>query len=95
MEREIDLKEISDGRFYDLNDMVKAGCDDCRGCCDCCKGMGKSVVLDPYDVFRLEEGLGQSFQEYVTGVRFNAACRRIADAIEWRFGLRADRPEEF
>ena len=31
MEREIDLKEISDGRFYDLNDMVKAGCDDCRG----------------------------------------------------------------
>ena len=23
------------------------------------------------------------------------ACRRIADAIEWRFGLRADRPEEF
>ncbi|MEO2800803.1 UDP-N-acetyl glucosamine 2-epimerase, partial [Flavonifractor plautii] len=23
------------------------------------------------------------------------ACRRIADAIEWKFGLRADRPEEF
>ena len=23
------------------------------------------------------------------------ACRRIADAIEWRFGLRPDRPEEF
>ena len=23
------------------------------------------------------------------------ACRRIADAIEWRFGVRADRPEEF
>ena len=23
------------------------------------------------------------------------ACRRIADAIEWRFGLRADRPKEF
>ena len=23
------------------------------------------------------------------------ACRRIADAIEWRFGLRAERPDEF
>ena len=23
------------------------------------------------------------------------ACRRIADAIEWRFGLRAGRPDEF
>ena len=23
------------------------------------------------------------------------ACRRIADAIEWRFGLRANPPEEF
>ena len=23
------------------------------------------------------------------------ACRRIADAIEWRFGLRGDKPEEF
>ena len=23
------------------------------------------------------------------------ACRRIADAIEWRLGLRKERPEEF
>jgi len=23
------------------------------------------------------------------------ACRRIADALEWRFGLRADRPEDY
>ena len=23
------------------------------------------------------------------------ACRRIADAIEWQFGLRADKPECF
>ena len=30
MEREIDLKEISDGKLYEANDMVKAGCDDCK-----------------------------------------------------------------
>lgn len=66
MLREIDLAEVSDGKLYTSRDMVKAGCDDCRGCCDCCKEMGKSVVLDPYDVFRLEAGLGQSFQELLT-----------------------------
>ena len=29
MERNIDLNEISDGRFYTANDMVRA---DCQGC---------------------------------------------------------------
>lgn len=47
MLREINLAEVSDGKLYTSRDMVKAGCDDCRGCCDCCKEMGKSVVLDP------------------------------------------------
>ena len=36
-----------DMKLYDLNDMVKAGCRDCQGCCDCCCGMGQSIVLDP------------------------------------------------
>ena len=60
MRRELSLDEISDGRLYELNDMVKADCQDCAGCCDCCEGMGDSVVLDPYDVFRLSQGLGKT-----------------------------------
>ena len=63
MEREIDLKEISDGRFYDLNDMVKAGCDDCRGCSACCRGMGESILLDPLDIFRLTDCRKCSFEQ--------------------------------
>lgn len=47
------LEEISDGRVYGLNDMVRADCQDCKGCSDCCKGMGKSIILDPYDIYRL------------------------------------------
>lgn len=62
MKREVSLEEISDGKLYGSGDMVKVGCDDCRGCSACCKGMGKSIVLDPCDVFRLEEGLGRSFE---------------------------------
>ena len=50
MERNIDLNEISDGRFYTANDMVRADCQGCEGCSVCCHGMGKSIILDQLDV---------------------------------------------
>ena len=53
MERNIDLNEISDGRFYTANDMVRADCQGCEGCSVCCHGMGKSIQLDPLDVHRI------------------------------------------
>ena len=53
MLRECNLDEISDGKKYSINDMVKADCDECRGCSACCHGMGSSIVLDPLDVHRL------------------------------------------
>lgn len=62
MKREVDINEISDGKLYDANDLVKADCNDCKGCCDCCKGMGESITLDPYDVYRLTTGLNVSFE---------------------------------
>lgn len=65
MEREIDWEEVSDGRFYGLRDMVKAGCGGCRGCSDCCRGMGNSIVLDPLDIFRLTTGLNCSFEDLI------------------------------
>lgn len=68
MRREVTLEEISDGKLYDANDMVKADCQDCQGCCDCCKGMGDSVILDPYDVYRLSNGLRKSPQEMISSV---------------------------
>lgn len=63
MKREIDINKISDGKLYGPNDMVKADCGDCKGCSACCQGMGESIVLDPYDVFRLTTGLQVSFEE--------------------------------
>lgn len=63
MERNIDMQEVSDGKRYGLNDMVKAGCDDCKGCSACCRGMGNSIVLDPYDIYRLTTGLNCKFEE--------------------------------
>lgn len=63
MKRNIDLKEISDGRLYELNDMVKADCNDCKGCFSCCQGMGESIILDPLDICRLKIHLNKSFEE--------------------------------
>ena len=63
MEREIDLKQISDGKRYSANDMVKAGCGDCAGCSLCCHEMGNSIILDPYDIYQLEKGLPTTFEK--------------------------------
>ena len=68
MRREQTLEEISDGKLYDSNDMVKADCHDCEGCCDCCQGMGDSVLLDPYDVYRLSAGLAEISRAAFTGI---------------------------
>ena len=63
MIRNIDINEISDGKLYTANDMVKADCHDCKGCSDCCRGMGSSILLDPMDIWRLSHCLQMSFEE--------------------------------
>ena len=66
MNREIDLSEISDGKKYDAGDMARLGVNDCSGCHHCCCGMGDTVTLDPYDVYRLEAGLSMRFEELLS-----------------------------
>ncbi|MDD7388728.1 MAG: YkgJ family cysteine cluster protein [Lachnospiraceae bacterium] len=67
MKRTVDMREISDGRLYGLNDMVKADCGDCQGCSACCRGMGNSVILDPMDLYRMTTGLHADFQTLMNG----------------------------
>ena len=43
MLRDCDLDKITDGKRYQLSDMVKADCDDCKGCSACCHDMGNSI----------------------------------------------------
>lgn len=66
MKRNIDINEVSDGKLYTSNDMVKMGCDDCSGCSDCCTGMGNSIILDPYDVYMLTKNLKCSFDDLMS-----------------------------
>jgi len=57
MDRYIDLKEISDGKLYTSNDLVKAGCGGCPDCSACCESMADTIILDPFDIFCLTKGL--------------------------------------
>lgn len=63
MIRNCSLEEISDGKLYEADDLVKANCHDCIGCEKCCHGMGNSIVLDPYDIYQLTVQLGKSMEE--------------------------------
>lgn len=63
MLRDIDLNKVSDGKLYTSSDMAKTDCNGCKGCSSCCRGMGASIILDPFDVRRLCAGLQKSFEE--------------------------------
>jgi len=78
MKRKINLSDISDGRLYDLNDMVKADCEGCKGCSKCCHKMGNSIVLTPYDIYELTKGSGKSFEELL---QLQAIEMNIVDGI--------------
>lgn len=67
MKRQVTMEEISDGKLYTSNDLVKANCGDCEGCHACCTGMGSSIVLDPLDIVRISRGTGAAFETLLAG----------------------------
>ena len=57
------LNEISDGKLYDIEDMVKADTCGCNGCSDCCKDVGDLVVLTPFDIYEMTTYLNADFDK--------------------------------
>ena len=49
-------------KLYGNNDMAKIDCHDCKRCSSCCRDMGESIWLDPYDVWQLTTSLGKNFE---------------------------------
>ena len=75
-----DLNEISDGRLYSENDMVKADTHGCNGCSKCCESdMGNSIVLDPYDIYNLTKGTGRSFDDLLVAFLVELSQRERYD----------------
>lgn len=65
MKRNISIEDISDGRLYEIDDLVKVSCNGCKGAASCCHGMGKSIILDPYDIHRISSNLSVKFQDLI------------------------------
>lgn len=63
MKRNCNIEDISDGKLYELKDPVEVGCDGCLGEPGCCRGMGNSIVLDPYDVYRITTNMDVTFEQ--------------------------------
>lgn len=63
MIRECNLEEISDGRKYSSNDLVKLGCNECEGCSHCCCGMDDTITLDPFDICMLTKATGKDMAQ--------------------------------
>ena len=57
------LDEISDGKLYDIKDIVKADTCGCDGCSDCCHDVGELVVLTPFDIYEMVNYLGVEFDK--------------------------------
>ena len=53
MIRKVEFSEISDNRYYRLEDLCKVDTDDCKNCHECCVGMDDTLILDPLDIFHI------------------------------------------
>lgn len=62
MKRNCSLDEISDGKLYETNDLVEASCNGCKGNAACCHGMGNTIILDPFDIYRISTNMDMSFE---------------------------------
>ena len=78
MKRYVTLEEISDGKLYTSNDMVKADCLGCKGCSKCCHAMGDTILLDPYDIWRFQKGLGKNANELLAEGKI---AMRVVDGV--------------
>ncbi len=78
MKRYVSLEEISDGKLYTANDMVRADCLGCNGCSKCCHAMGDTILLDPCDIWRFQKGLGKGAQELLAEGKI---ALRVVDGV--------------
>ena len=52
---------MAEKKLYRSSETMQLPGTGCAGCGQCCRGMGDTIVLDPWDADRLAEGLGKPF----------------------------------
>ena len=63
MLRNDSIERITEGGRYTAESTVAINPDGCKGCHLCCETVEDTIVLDPYDLWCLETGLGKTFEE--------------------------------
>lgn len=66
MKRDVDVREISDGKFYTSSDLARTDTGGCLNCGSCCHGMRDTIILDPYDIASFEKGIGKTARELLS-----------------------------
>ena len=71
MKRYVDMNEISDGKLYSLTDTVCCDSHGCTHCSKCCHETADTIILDPFDCFKLCLNLNTTLtalmaREYIT-----------------------------
>ena len=52
---------MSEKKLYRSSETIQLPGTGCAGCGKCCRSMGDTIVLDPWDADRLAKGLGKPF----------------------------------
>lgn len=66
MKRNVDVREISDGKLYTSSDLARTDTGGCINCGSCCHGMRDTIILDPYDIASFEKGIGKTAHELLS-----------------------------
>ena len=76
--------------LYSSNEMARLGCNECSGCSSCCRGMGQSILLDPYDLYQLQAATGQTFAQLMQEkIELHVEDGLILPSIKMQSGLDA------
>lgn len=85
MKRHVRMEDISDGKLYRSNDLVRTDCGGCKGCHACCQGMGESIILDPLDIHQMTKGLSVHVEQLIgTAIELTVVDGVILPAIRMK-----------
>lgn len=65
MRLNVSLEDISDGKLYDINDMVKADTRGCDGCSACCHNNEQFICLNPFDMYQIQTYTNLSYDQLI------------------------------